>query len=122
MQIHHASQSGGESKSVLDTAVSVQSHQSVPFGHVVQKTEFFVIRQEQEQVEEISQLPSQSLFFVFFFLLSFYYKKMKKIRNCCNQRSYYLPVFVVGEKSVGPNSIERKNKFRRLLGSIKNDF
>ena len=48
MQIHHASQSGGESKSVLDTAVSVQSHQSVSFGHVVQKTEFFVIRQEEE--------------------------------------------------------------------------
>lgn len=74
MQIHHASQSGGESKSVLDTAVSVQSHQSVPFGHVVQKTEFFVIRQEQEE-EEISQLPSQSFFLFSFFFCHFIIKR-----------------------------------------------
>lgn len=40
MQIHHARQSRRESKSVLDAAVSVQPHQSVPLRDIMQKTDF----------------------------------------------------------------------------------
>jgi hypothetical protein len=69
MQIHHASQSGGESKSVLDAAVSVQPHQSVPLCDVVQKTDFPISNQRR---------ISQSSFFSF---LSFSQSKAEEIKT-----------------------------------------
>lgn len=53
MQIHHARQSGGESKSVLDAAVSVQPHQSVPLRDIMQKTDFQKAN-HQESVERVA--------------------------------------------------------------------
>ncbi len=39
MQVHHASQGGGESHAVGDGPITVKSDHLVLFGHVVQKTE-----------------------------------------------------------------------------------
>ena len=85
MQIHHASQSGGESKSVLDASVSVQPHQCIALRDVVQKTE--------------SQRVSRPFFFLYFFVVI----------------GRVSPVFIVGEKRVGPN---QKNE-NRFMGSIQ---
>lgn len=38
MQIHHASQSGGETQAVLDASVAVEPHQRIPLGNVMQET------------------------------------------------------------------------------------
>ncbi len=60
MQIHHARQSGGESKSVLDAAVSVQPHQSVPLRDIMQKTDFQKAN-HQESVERVALLCAVNL-------------------------------------------------------------
>jgi hypothetical protein len=39
VQVHHASQGGGESHAVGDGPITVKSDHLVLFGHVVQKTE-----------------------------------------------------------------------------------
>jgi hypothetical protein len=48
VQVHHASQGGGESHAVGDGPITVKSDHLVLFGHVVQKTE---IRKEKQFID-----------------------------------------------------------------------
>ena len=78
---------------------------------------------KKKKFKSITENKSVNRFFFFFFLLSFYYKDEKKMKL---RALVLLPVFVVGEKSVGPNIIEQDekqtNKNRRLLESIEKTF
>lgn len=88
MEIHHASQSGGEAQSVLDASVSVQPHQRVPLGDVVQEADEYIdIDMDGNKWIDV------------------------RIRIETSPSIRRLPVFVVGEKSVGPVQVE----IRRIL-------